>query len=119
MLVGNAGADTLMGGQGNDTLLGGAGNDTYVYATGDGLDTILDSDGQNSIAMDGAVLDGGGQYGDTKVHRSADGKHLYVQAGDKTLIIDGNIIVNNYSANNTALGAVANDDHYDLERSVA
>jgi len=104
LLVGNAGADTLMGGKGNDTLLGGAGSDTYVYATGDGLDTILDSDGQGAIYAGNAQLTGGAQYGDDKVHRSADGKHLYVQADDKTLVIDGNIIVNGYSASSTALG---------------
>ncbi len=118
LLVGNGGVDTLSGGKGNDTLLGGAGADTYVYATGDGLDTILDSDGKGSIFMDDVTLTGGAQYGDDKVHRSSDNKHLYVQADDKILIIDGNIIVNGYAASSAALGAVANDGHYDLERSM-
>ena len=104
LLVGNAGVDTLKGGKGNDTLLGGADNDTYVYTTGDGLDTILDSDGKGSIFMDDVTLTGGAQYGDAKVHRSADGKHLYVQADDKTLVIDGNIIVNGYASSSAALG---------------
>ncbi len=104
LLVGNGGVDTLSGGKGNDTLLGGAGADTYVYATGDGLDTILDSDGKGSIFMDDVTLTGGSQYGDDKVHRSDDGKHLYVQVDDKTLVIDGNIIVNGYAASSAALG---------------
>lgn len=76
LLVGNAGTDLLQGGQGNDTLMGGSGNDTYVYTTGDGLDTILDTSGQNTIAMNGAVLAGGDQHGDARDHRSADGKHF-------------------------------------------
>ena len=91
-------------------MLGGAGSDSYVYTTGDGLDTLLDTDGKGSIFMDSAQLTGGAQYGDTRVHRSTDGKHLYVQADDKTLVIDGNMVVNNYSAGNLGLtmtGAVA------------
>lgn len=98
LLVGNAGDDLLQGGQGNDTLLGGSGNDAYVYATGDGLDTILDTSGQNTLAEDGVVLSGGDQYGDARVHRSADGKHLYVDAGQSNLIIDGNIVIQNYAS---------------------
>ena len=97
LLVGNGGVDLLMGGKGNDALLGGAGNDVYVYTSGDGLDTILDSGGENAIAYDGGLLDGGKEYGDARVHRSADGQHLYVQAGED-LLIDGNIVIRNYSA---------------------
>jgi Ca2+-binding RTX toxin-like protein len=44
-------SNLIMGG--NDYLEGGTGNDTYVYQTGDGLDTILDSDGQGRIAIEG------------------------------------------------------------------
>lgn len=101
LLVGNAGADLLQGGQGNDTLLGGSGNDAYVYTSGDGLDTILDTGGQNILAVDGTVLSGGDQYGDSRVHRNADGKHLYVQADPNTLLIDGNIVIQNYATGGT------------------
>lgn len=67
-LAGGAGNDTLLGGDGDDTLdsgtggdmlKGGAGNDTYRFASGDGADTILDSDGQGSIAVNGVTLHGG------------------------------------------------------------
>lgn len=67
-LAGGAGNDTLLGGDGDDTLdsgtggdmlKGGAGNDTYRFASGDGADTILDSDGQGSIAVNGVTLSGG------------------------------------------------------------
>jgi Ca2+-binding RTX toxin-like protein len=98
LLIGNAGADLLQGKGGNDILLGGSGNDTYVYTTGDGLDTLLDAAGQNTLAVDGDILSGGAQYGDALVHRSSDGKHLYVQADANTLLIDGNILIRNYAA---------------------
>ncbi len=100
LLVGNAGDDLLQGGQGNDTLLGGTGNDAYVYATGDGLDTILDSAGQNTIAIDGNILAGGDQYGDSHVHKDANG-HLYVDVGRGNLVIDGNIVIQNYGTGGT------------------
>ena len=109
LLVGNAGADTLQGGLGNDFLLGGAGNDTYKYTSGDGFDTILDSDGSGSIVVDGTTLAGGEQYGDNHVHRDAN-KHLYVDAGQGRLVIDGNILIENRQAGELGLtmtGAVA------------
>jgi Ca2+-binding RTX toxin-like protein len=109
LLVGNAGTDTLQGGGGNDTLLGGQGNDTYKYNTGDGLDTILDSDGQGGIVMDGATLSGGDQYGDARVHKDANG-HLYVDVGSNRLAIDGNIVIEDQQAGELGLnmtGAVA------------
>ena len=104
LLVGNAGDDLLRGGQGNDMLMGGTGNDAYVYTTGDGLDTILDSGGQGSIAMDGNVITGGDQYGDNRVHRDASG-HTYVNVGSvgssvNGMVIDGNIFVQNWQAGN-------------------
>jgi len=99
LLVGNAGDDLLQGGKGNDFLLGGTGNDGYVYTSGDGLDTILDVSGQNTIAVDGAVLAGGAQYGDANVHRDANG-NLYVNVGSN-LIIDGDIIIQNYGTGGT------------------
>ena len=109
LLVGNAGVDTLVGGKGNDTLLGGSGNDAYVYTTGDGLDTILDSDGQGSIVVDGATLAGGDQHGDARVHKDANG-HLYVNVGSNRLVIDGNIVIEDQQAGELGLtmnGAVA------------
>jgi VCBS repeat-containing protein len=108
LLVGNAGDDTLTGGTGNDTLMGGAGNDTYIYATGDGIDTILDSGGQNTLVVDGAVLNGGAEYGDARVHRDANG-HLYIEVDGK-MVVDGNIAIEEYQPGNlgiTMTGAAA------------
>ncbi|HYW57028.1 MAG TPA: putative Ig domain-containing protein, partial [Polaromonas sp.] len=109
LLVGNAGDDLLMGGTGNDTLLGGLGSDTYVFQSGDGLDTILDSDGKGSIIRDGETLTGGAQYGDNRVYRSADNKHLYVLADDRTLIIDGQIVVQTYDKGRSDFGITYSD----------
>lgn len=41
----------------------------FLETPGDGLDTLLDKDGQNSIAADGNLLSGGDQFGDARVHR--------------------------------------------------
>jgi Ca2+-binding RTX toxin-like protein len=51
VLTGAGGNDTFAGGAGNDTLIGGSGNDTFVYHKGDGLDTLVDSAGQNSVSL--------------------------------------------------------------------
>ncbi|TNC97577.1 MAG: putative Ca2+-binding hemolysin, partial [Rhodocyclaceae bacterium] len=96
LLIGNGGADLLQGKGGNDVLLGGSGDDTYVYTTGDGLDTILDTGDANTLAVDGDILTGGAEYGDSRVHRSADGKHLYVET-DGRMLIDGNLVIQNYA----------------------
>ncbi len=108
---GGAGDDTLEGGLGNDMLLGGQGNDTYLYTNGgtnqDGFDTLLDSDGQGSIVVDGNTLAGGDIYGDTRVHRDAD-KHLYVDVRPGRLVIDGNLMVQNYQTGNLGISLSTN-----------
>jgi len=102
LLVGNAGDDTLQGGGGSDVLIGGTGNDTYKYNTGDGFDTILDRDGNGSIVMDGAAVSGGDQFGGKEVHRDAD-KHIYVDVGNGRMVIDGNILIENYQTGQLGL----------------
>jgi Ca2+-binding RTX toxin-like protein len=57
-LYGGAGDDTLIGKDGNDYLEGGQGYDTYIFNTGDGHDTLLDSDGQGIIVIDGVEAKG-------------------------------------------------------------
>lgn len=53
MLYGDSGNDTLDGGTGNDTLKGGSGDDTYIFAKGYGNDTIIDSEGLNTLRFKG------------------------------------------------------------------
>lgn len=74
-----------------------------LVTTGDGFDIILDSDSQGSIEFDGNTLAGGDQYGDNRVHKDAN-NHIYVQVDANTLIIDGNIMVKNYTDGSNALG---------------
>ncbi len=50
-LYGGIGNDQLYGNGGNDTLDGGAGNDTYIFNVGSGTDTIIDSEGINTISF--------------------------------------------------------------------
>lgn len=61
MLLGGDGDDLLIGGAGGDNLQGGAGNDTYEIAAGDErdavyVDTITDTDGTNTLKLDGISL---------------------------------------------------------------
>ena len=51
VLVGGEGNDTLIGGYGMDSLEGGAGDDTYVFAPGDEFDTIIDTQGNNTLKV--------------------------------------------------------------------
>lgn len=53
ILIGDEGNDTLDGGTGNDTLKGGYGDDTYIFAKGYENDTIIDSDGLNTLRFKG------------------------------------------------------------------
>ncbi|MBA3059317.1 MAG: hypothetical protein FP823_15885, partial [Rhodoferax sp.] len=66
-LVGGSDSDTLDGGQGNDVLYGAAGTDTYEFKDSFGKDTVLDSDGQGTLTIDGATLSGGKAAGQRNV----------------------------------------------------
>lgn len=50
-LYGGMGADALAGGSGNDRLEGGDGNDTYTVSVGEGLDTLHDTQGDNTLRL--------------------------------------------------------------------
>ena len=93
-LYGMGGADTLQGNGGDDYLEGGTGNDTYRYNTGDGIDTILDTDGNGQIQLNGAALDVSGfkQFGNTWTNTDQTislslikGKHQ----GQEDLVVEG------------------------------
>ena len=59
LLYAGSGDDSLNGGTGADWLDGGSGKDTYTFQTNHGRDTILDSDGQGSIVINGVTLTSG------------------------------------------------------------
>jgi len=48
-LNGSSDDDQLVGGVGNDSLVGGLGNDRYLIDMGDGLDTLVESGGQDAV----------------------------------------------------------------------
>ena len=57
-----SGAVTLDGGGGDDTLTGGSGDDTYVFHDGWGMDTIQESTGGGSDALDFSRVTAGGTF---------------------------------------------------------
>lgn len=57
-LFGGGGDDVLDGKEGSDHLEGGIGHDTYILSSADsGVDTILDTDGDGILEVDGVKLD--------------------------------------------------------------
>lgn len=58
VLTAQTGNDYLDGGAGSDRLEGGDGADTYSFSGDFGNDSILDSDGNGSIVVDGQTLSG-------------------------------------------------------------
>ena len=49
LLIGGKGNDHLFGGPGNDTMWGGVGNDTYWFEDNWGVDTLVETEGQNRL----------------------------------------------------------------------
>jgi Ca2+-binding RTX toxin-like protein len=79
-LTGGAAADYLEGGTDDDVLHGGAGSDTYWIGRDGGTDTVLDSDGQGRIVLNGTTLEG-------TLTRDATDRSRYHYATDPALII--------------------------------
>ncbi|WHZ24766.1 MAG: calcium-binding protein [Nitrospira sp.] len=87
-LQGGTGNDVLEGGIGNDLLEGGAGDDVYRYVSGDGVDRIEDTQGKNTIFVDGHPLLPGLRPagGSGNVYTSVDGQFIYTQSGGDLLV---------------------------------
>ncbi|MCK9202338.1 MAG: putative Ig domain-containing protein [Gallionella sp.] len=51
VIIGDELANRLIGGAGDDTLMGGTGDDRYVFRLGDGADTIIDSQGHDTLYL--------------------------------------------------------------------
>ncbi|GAB1257284.1 hypothetical protein NBRC116494_17860 [Aurantivibrio plasticivorans] len=56
-IYGSAFADTIVGGQGDDTLRGFGGGDTFIFSNIDGEDTIVGSDKNDKIFVDGGAVE--------------------------------------------------------------
>jgi Ca2+-binding RTX toxin-like protein len=97
-LEGNAGADTLLGGAGDDILFGGAGQDTYVYNDGDGFDVISSADASDRLLYDGRILAGGSKTGEGTYEDASGAVYMWFSdgSGAQSLLIDGNILVEDF-----------------------
>ena len=87
-LFGGGGKDILEGAAEDDILEGGAGDDVYRYVSGDGVDRIEDTQGKNTIFVDGRVLLPGLRQtsGAGGVYTSLDGQFVYTQSGGDLLV---------------------------------
>jgi Ca2+-binding RTX toxin-like protein len=81
-LIGGANSDTLTGGGGKDQLIGGTGKDTYYVGAGD---TVIDSDGNGVINLNGVNLTGGKRKKGSLTYVDDNG-NSYLLQGNKLLI---------------------------------
>ncbi len=88
-LYGAGGDDTLDGSEGDDFLSGGSGVDSYTIS--EGRDRIFDSDGQGTVQLNGALLDGGERLA-SDIWQSVDGRFRYqlleMMGSDQLRVID-------------------------------
>ena len=121
IIYGGSGNDTIRGGNGNDYIVGGTGNDyidggsgddTYVYNLGDGLDTIVDSEGNETIQL-------GEQINRDDLTFSQSGNNLLINIGDDSQ--QGLIIQNYFSSAFYKNKTIVFDDNttLDLRNSAA
>lgn len=54
-IIANGGDDTIIGNTNNDSLYGDLGNDTYIFNLGDGQDSILDTQGNDTIKFGNGI----------------------------------------------------------------
>lgn len=83
-LRGQAGNDQLTGGGGADWLQGDAGDDIYLFDAFSGTDTIIDTDGINSIVFDQSVA-----TDDIWLTRAGNDLKIGVIGGDATITVSG------------------------------
>lgn len=80
VLIGNAGTDTLIGGKGQDVLIGGAAADVFVFTFDDYGDKDRIRDFQQGLdVVDLSAL--GLTFGHLNMTTSANGQHVFVEAG--------------------------------------
>ncbi|MCB1761109.1 MAG: hypothetical protein KDI68_15165 [Gammaproteobacteria bacterium] len=100
-LFGGAGDDLLDGGGGDDYLEGGVGSDRYRIGGDRGFATLLDSDAQGSVELDGQTLSGGYWLGD-RLYRSSDDASTYLllegERGGETLLVNGALRIESFRA---------------------
>jgi hypothetical protein len=92
-LIGGANSDTLTGGGGKDQLIGGTGKDTYYVGAGD---TVIDSDGNGVINLNGVNLTGGKRKKGSLTYVDDNG-NSYLLQGNK-LLINGVVTIDNFKS---------------------
>jgi Ca2+-binding RTX toxin-like protein len=105
-LYGEGGNDTLIGGGGIDRLEGGNGYDIYKA---DDEDTILDSDDNGHVELNGKKLTGGSRTEDDPEGVYKGGNDTYVLSGD-TLTINGGLVIEEYTKSSNDLGIELKDE---------
>ncbi|QEY15516.1 hypothetical protein D0C16_05735 [Cellvibrio sp. KY-GH-1] len=91
LLLGGKDNDTLDGGAGNDVLKGGAGNDTYKFTGDFGHDTVIDTEGLNTLDINGAVGELKQTAKDSIIYRNSANTVeavLVDSGGSKTLLLN-------------------------------
>ena len=78
-----AGNDIIIGGVGNDTLDGGTGNDIYNFNLGDGNDTIVDTQGVDTIMFGEGI-----KISDVSITKDGNDLLLTINAQDSILLKD-------------------------------
>ena len=118
ILLGRGGDDVLEGGTGDDVLNGGAGIDILkggedfdTYYSGDG-DTIIDSDGEGKVYLNGILLNG--ETGNTENDQNdPDAAAVYTQSGtDLNVELNGSqITINNWNDGDLGITLGNNENH--------
>ncbi|QEY15518.1 calcium-binding protein [Cellvibrio sp. KY-GH-1] len=91
LLLGGKDNDTLDGGAGNDVLKGGAGNDSYKFTGDFGHDTVVDTEGLNTMDINGAVGELKQTAKDSIIYRNSANTVegvLVDSGGSKTLLLN-------------------------------
>lgn len=84
-----SGVDTLIGGTGRDYLAGGMGDDVYRFSQGDGEDIVVDTDGSNSVYIEGVSSSDSVTVLSVTIVNENDSNNVYYQNGSDLLIYYG------------------------------
>ena len=110
-IEGGNGNDVLYGNEGYDTLSGGAGDDTYCFDINSGIDTIEDRSGNDTIAFDTTIDKNEIAFfinskNELIIDYGKDTNTNKITVNDQTSNPIENIIIGNYSHNNTQIDQI-------------
>ena len=110
-IEGGNGNDVLYGNEGYDTLSGGAGDDTYCFDINSGIDTIENRSGNDTIAFDTTIDKNDIAFfinskNELIIDYGKDTNTNKITVNDQTSNPIENIIIGNYSLNNTQIDQI-------------